>query len=301
MSRRALKCPAFLVAMSVLLASAAGMSAAIKAYGVYLRKLPIYAPQGRLLRALPAETAHWRRVGTDKAESAEVLEVLGTDNYVTRAYTLKAPTDPKAARTVELHAAYYTNQIDTVPHVPERCFTGAGLALVGGPWLVNVPLDTAEWAPHPDALPEEVSGDPAARVLSTRLSNEYSPFGGGRRVRLPRGLSKDRPLQLLVSRFADDRGNTIHAGYFFVANGGWSASANEVRTLAFSLTEDYAYYLKVQFSSTQAQSPQELAALAGSLLDDLFGDLMSCVPDWVEVREGRYPSDNPRRRDTSPR
>jgi hypothetical protein len=72
-------------------------------------------------------------------------------------------------------------------------------------------------------------------------------------------------------------------------------SAEQVRLLAFNLTDDYAYYLKVQITSGGVESPQELASLAGSLLDDLLGEIMRCVPDWTEVRAGRYPPDHPRR------
>lgn len=288
---RALRSPAFTVAFVVLVACAAGWSAAISAYKMYLQKLPIYAPEGRLLRALPARTEHWQRVGADVIEDAETLAVLGTENYVTRAYE---PTGGSGAR-LALHAAYYTNQIDTVPHVPDRCLVGAGFAKVAGPWFVDIPLDTAGWAPHPSASAEDAEAGPESRVLSVRLPDS-SPFGKGRRVRLPRGVGPGRPLQMQVSQFADQKGNNIFAGYFFVANGGWVARANDVRTLAFNLTEDYAYYLKVQFSSTQVGSAEELAAHAGSFLDDTLGDIMCCVPDWTDVQAGRFPADNPRRK-----
>ena len=81
----------------------------------------------------------------------------------------------------------------------------------------------------------------------------------------------------------------------FIANGGLSTTAEGVRLLAFNLTDDYAYYLKVQFNSARATSPEELATQAGMLLDELFPDLMRCVPDWTKVVSGEYPSDNPRR------
>jgi hypothetical protein len=284
--RSALRAPSFVVAVLVLAFCAAGMSAAISAYKVYLRKLPIYAPQGRLLRALPAET------GADQTVDAETLTVLGTENYVTRVYTLRDPEPGEPAR-LELHAAYYTNQIDTVPHVVDRCFTGAGLALVGGPWNIDVPLHSGGWAIDQDGVE---GGEP---VYTVRLSNEFSNFGGGRRVRLPRGLTPDRPLQLRITKFVDQHGNALFAGYLFLANGGWVANANELRTLAFNLSEDYAYYLKVQVTSSQARTPEELAVMAGSLLDDLLGEVMCCVPDWVEVQAGRYPDDNPRRKDSA--
>ena len=78
------------------------------------------------------------------------------------------------------------------------------------------------------------------------------------------------------------------------SNGGWVASAEGVRLLAFDLKVDYAFYLKVQIDSADVQSPDELAALAGSLLDDLLGEIMTCAPDWTKVERGLWPPDNPR-------
>lgn len=290
MNARALRNPAFLTALTLLIVSALGMGAAIRAYGIYLRKLPIYAPGGRTVNALPVETANWRRRGGDEVvKDQDTLDVLGTSNYVTRTYVRKGTADGAPPVAIDLHAAYYTDQIDTVPHVPERCLTGSGLLLSGGPWFVDIPLQTSNWRPHPDATPDEVG-----RVYSTMLQNGYSD-AGGRRVRLPSGVTPTTPLRLRVTRYEAPGGRVLFAGYFFIANGGWAPSANDVRLLAFDLTDDYAYYLKIQLSSADVASPEELAARAGSLLDDLLGEIMRCVPDWVEVEAGRYPADNPKR------
>lgn len=303
---RAVFNPPFIVALLVLVASALGMSAAINYYNIYLRKLPIYpAPIGgqeRVLRAIPTETEHWIRQGKDHIESAETQEVLGTENYLTRFFVEKNPPAGGRPRTVQLHAAYYTGMIDTVPHVPERCFTGGGWSLVGGPWTLPIPLDTSAMRPA-EFSPEDVAGEDSplaryqGRVYTVRLSNRWSTAGGGRRVNLPYDLTPERPLELRISQYrmpGSDR--PFFAGYFFVANGGWRASAEQLRLLAFDLRTDYAYYLKVQVGSSDVNSPEELAQVAGSLLDDLLGELMTCVPDWMDVERGVWPPDNPKRR-----
>jgi hypothetical protein len=69
------------------------------------------------------------------------------------------------------------------------------------------------------------------------------------------------------------------------------ASAEGVRLLAFDLTDTYSYYLKVQFTSGAVSSAEELAAHAGEFLSEMLPEIMLRVPDWVEVREGRYPHD----------
>jgi hypothetical protein len=135
--------------------------------------------------------------------------------------------------------------------------------------------------PDPDLM---ASGE---RILTAR--NGRVPV----RVRLPRGVEQ---LSMMATPFRDAEGKqTMWAGYFFMANGGVVASANDVRLLAFRLHDDYAYYAKVQFMSGDVESAAELARVAGSMLDELFPDLMRCVPDWTDVEEGRWPPDNRRR------
>lgn len=289
MNPRRLANPAFLCALFAMTAAGIGMKTAIAHYKIYLKKLPIYAENGRVVGAIPTATARWERVGTDHIESAEAAEMLGTENYLTRTYAQRNPPAGQKAKVVSLHAAYYTGMIDTVPHVPERCLTGGGMALVGGPWTVPIPMDSSDWLVDPDS-PRE------APIYRVRLSNEYSTAGGGRRIRLPWGLTPTEPLSLRASEFSAPAPNSPHyyAGYFFVANGGWVSSAEGVRLLAFDLKADYAYYLKVQVGSTDVSSPEELASVAGDLLGDLLGELMTCVPDWTKVQNGEWPPDNPR-------
>ena len=293
--------PAFLTAFCVMATAAVGMQAALDHFKLYLQKKSIYpepiAGNERVLRALPVETANWKRAGQDHIEGAETLEVLGTSNYVTRTYVEKNPAPGKTPRAVQLHLAYYTGMIDTVPHVPDRCLVGGGMSLVGGPWMEPMPIGTSDWAAVPDA---ENPFTPAA-LYTSRLSNEWSTAGGGRRVNLPIGVAPDSLPLLRVTEFADPSGVNLFAGYFFIANGGIADSAEKVRALAFDLKNDYAFYLKVQVGPTKTENSQELAELAGSLLTDLFGEIMTCVPDWSKVQNGHWPPDNPKAQTTAAR
>lgn len=286
--------PARVAAFVVMALSAIGMQSAISHYQIYLRKNSIFAEpiagQERVLRRIPAETDHFIRVGEDVIESSETVETLGTENYLTRVYAEREPGPDGRRRAVQLHLAYYTGMIDTVPHVPDRCLVGGGMSIVGLTQTVPVPLTGADWRPL-----ENAPGDLAGRVMTTRLSNSHTSAVPGLRVPLPRDLSHEKPLTLRVSEFAGPGGPHLFAGYFFVANGGWVSSAEDVRYLAFDLTTDYAYYLKVQVASSDVASPEELASVAGALLDDLLGEIMTCVPDWSRVERGLWPPDNPKR------
>ncbi len=294
MNFKALRNPGFVTALLVLGLAGGGIKAGIDHYKLYLQKKSIspepIGDKEMILRGIPAVTANWRQEGPDHLEKAENLEVLGTENYLTRLYVEKSPAEGTRGRALQLHAAYYTGSIDTVPHVPERCFIGAGMTLTGGPWVIPIPLKTEDWAESSNA-PENYKG----RVFTTRLSNEYSKVGGGRRVNLPIDLSPKRPLALRVSEYSSKTGDKFYAGYFFIGNGGWVESAEQVRLLSFDLQQDYAYYMKIQVGSSTVQSPEELAATAASLFDDLLGELMVCVPDWMKVERGDWPPDNPKK------
>lgn len=44
-----------------------------------------------------------------------------------------------------MHIAYYTGMIDTVPHVPERCWGAAGLVMLGEPQQRTQKLDQSQF------------------------------------------------------------------------------------------------------------------------------------------------------------
>jgi hypothetical protein len=284
MNWRTLRTPAFLVAMSLLVVASVGMGAAIRHFKLTLVKLPIQAPGGRLLSSIPRENASWtwKAVTPDRYEKGEILETLGTTNYVSRAYAKKVKPknagdiDFDPATVIEFHAAYYTGMIDTVPHVPDRCFVAGGMQL--GDLTRDVPLPLKQnWL-----LDRYLDGPLAGRYYSVRATDGSYPH-------MP---LDPKNLKLHAMRFVNG-GQDLYAGYFFIANGGTVPRAEDVRLLAFDLHSTYAYYVKVQFTSDRVKSEEELAALAASFLDEAFGDLMKCVPDWAEVEAGAYPPGNP--------
>lgn len=286
MPRTPLLAAPFLTAIAILGLSAVGMSVGIRAYGIYLSKLPIEAPDGRTLNSVPTETANWIKIGNDRIESADVLATLGTDNYLSRTYAEKHPANPDKPRSVELHLAYYTGMIDTVPHVPDRCFIGGGMTQGTNAQVIPLDLDRTRWFQDPD-----VPDDQRGKVWRTRLADDHRYTSRpGQSVRLPR---EPDSMRMRAMGFDIPGGPRIYAGYFFIANGGHVPTAQDVRLLAFNLTDDYAYYMKVQFTS-QAASAEELARMSSELLGELIGEIMLCVPDWTEVQAGTYPADNPK-------
>lgn len=282
--------PAFLVTVGLLSVSAIGMSAAIKAYGLHLQKSEIHPPGNRQISTVSRETPHWVMVGSDQILDEDTVKTLGTNNYVSRVYGRKDSIGTREPMYIEFHSAYYTGGIDTVPHVPERCMVGGGWRQTQGTRTLALDLDTTTWVKD-----EGASRSPRGVVYTVRtLPAPYSD-APGTRVRLPYGITPESPIHMRISEFENpETGAKLYAGYFFIANGGVSSSAEGVRTLAFDLTSDYAYYLKVQFSSTYVSTAEDLATQSAGLLGEIIAELVRCVPDWVSVDAGLYPADNPR-------
>lgn len=302
----ALRRPGVVVAGLVLLVCGSTIQGALRYGGLHLRKDPVHADNYRQVSAIPSAVTGWKQVGPDQVASNEVLEELGTRNYLTRAYTGRDAAGRQ--RTLFLHLTYYTGMVDTVPHVPERCMTGSGSSLVPE-GSRTVPLFTPEqraaladrWklvASTPEGETKLAGVSAATRSLWDEelywAPWRVEPAGGGSaaaeegRAVLPR-----RPwdIALRVSEFRVPRNprQSEFIGYFFIANGNHTDTANDVRKLAFKLTDKYAYFLKVQVSSHDVSSAEELAAATGSLLGELLPHIMRTVPDWVEVEAGRWP------------
>lgn len=281
-----LKSVPYWTAFGVLTLAAVGLGAAISHYGLYLKKLSIQAPGGRLLSAIPTETPTWQRIGNDRREQADIEVVLGTTNYVSRLYHPK-PSSADSNKSpegpfIDFHAAYYTGQIDTVPHVPDRCFVGGGLALGNVVGERQMTLDATRWESY-DSVPDHLKG----RIFRARADSD------GVYYKLPRDPAS---IKLNVMEFVGKEGKPLYAGYFFIANGGTVAKAEGVRLLAFDLTSTYAYYCKVQFTSSSFSNPEDFVNASSKLLDELLPEIVRCLPDWVEVEQGTYPPDNPNRK-----
>jgi hypothetical protein len=161
--RRVFAQPAFVAAVVVLAVAAAGLNVAVEAMQLHFKKLPV--PLARSLATLPADLGPWHQVSKDQPLDAEMQQALGTDQYIFRDYVdtrrVSAPLvrqleelqaqlakateprdverhqrewgqllggirgrDPRAV--INLAVTYYTGLVDTVAHVPDRCYVADG-------------------------------------------------------------------------------------------------------------------------------------------------------------------------------
>jgi len=147
--QRAFRQPAFLLATVLLLAAAIGLNTAVARLQVHFKKLPL--PLAHDLTTIPKQFGNWVQVSVDQPLDAELQQELGTDKYIFRDYIdTSIFTDPAVvagfadknkveeermlAELVAQHpegvinadVTYYTGLVDTVAHIPDRCYIASG-------------------------------------------------------------------------------------------------------------------------------------------------------------------------------
>ena len=156
--KQSFKRPGFLAVTLVLLLGAVGINAATSAMKLHFRKeaLPLRAKEG--LAALPLQIGTWVCVPETHTIDPDTAHELHTDQYLFRTYVDVGPqpngADPVAKKedvlalakksaaevaselnkyraksesaVLNLAITYYTGKVDTVPHVPDRCYVADG-------------------------------------------------------------------------------------------------------------------------------------------------------------------------------
>ena len=249
---------AMLVVVGLVVVSRVGMSFAMDALNIHLKKEPVAIRRG--LADVPRILGQWEAVGDDQRLSEEFIEELGTDQFLTRSYE---HTD---GRFLQLHLAYYTGMIDAVPHVPDRCLVATGgFDLEQLP--ENLPLNIKQptWNKIDDFWFEVGIEDP----LTGRVADVFIPTDD---------------LSLRTSSFirSDQPGTVLWGGYFFVANGKFAATPESVKRLAFDPSQKMAYYCKVQLVTQlkRRQDRSEFVDASREFLELLMPYLMRSLPDW---------------------
>ena len=131
----------FLIAVVLLLASSAvAFQFGVYSLNVYLHKEAIYPRKNFSL--LPMQIDGWKRAGDDIRFDSAGVEALGTELYLSRIYL----STNRSLPPIQLHVAYYTGQVDAVPHVPDRCMVAGGFApLTPEPLTLPLDIDQSSW------------------------------------------------------------------------------------------------------------------------------------------------------------
>ena len=99
-------------------------------------------------------------------------------------------------------------------------------------------------------------------------------------------------LVLRVSIFAAplNPGVRLVGGYFFIANGRLTPSANAVRLLAYNRNDRHAFFTKIQFTyavddpeRSDAEVVEAFEQLIESIMPSLLPELLRVLPDWSDL------------------
>lgn len=230
---------AFGVVFALLAVAAGGLNLATGAMSLYFKKEPV--PLARELVALPVHFGPWMQVSKDAPLPPDIEEALGTKDYIFRDYVdtrqvsafdleelRKAPDAVslddarKGVRTkrevvdrirmkyptavLNMAVTYYTGMVDTVAHIPDRCYIADGFQPTN--------YEQPEWSAGK-------YNDGSPRDVQVRFINFEDQTGA--RSSIPRSVS-----------------------YLFHVNGRYQCDPIQVRIALQGLQERYAYYSKVE-------------------------------------------------------
>ncbi|HWE02524.1 MAG TPA: hypothetical protein VG326_08940 [Tepidisphaeraceae bacterium] len=276
--RRALRERSFVVAIVVMGIAAVTLNSAVARLKMHFHKLPVALRVNSLKEGIPQKLGRWVMVSKDQAIDPEIEQVLLTREYVFRDYVdsmkiseaeielLKnAPAQERDSKLSELQknnpasvmrvgVTYYTGLVDTVAHVPERCYVADGFE------VKQYEEQTADLGKYPDGSP---------RTVTFR-------FVG----------FEDQAGLVHVERVARN------VGYVFHCNGSYTSSPFEVRARLQNLLEPYGYYAKIEMMTAaplplglyhnvfDANNHDASVTAMESFLKEALPEIEKCLPDW---------------------
>lgn len=213
-----LKQPAFLTCIAILFIAGLSQRAVVQALGVYLTKeaIPLQHPFDDLDES---KLGPYRVVNKSKIENEDVIEQLGTEEYLQWMIEDTEQSDVSPTRYGQLFITYYTGNPDAVPHVPEECYTGAGNKPLG---YYGMELNLRGEGPYIERLE-------GFEVVPDTLEIRQIAFG-----------SQNAGIW--------NAGQKFSVLYFFKVNGQYTSNREETRlVLSSNFFSRYSYFCKVEW------------------------------------------------------
>lgn len=244
--------PAFLICTAILLLAAGSMSAAVSYLGLQFLKKPL--PLKKSFDELnEAALSPWKVVEKSKINNKDILESLGTDQYIQWILEDTSAEPASPVRYCSLFITYYTGNPDQVPHVPEECYLGGGKILT--------------------ELPKELTFNVTVNAKPQMLSARWLSIG-----------NKSEDILQGDSKFG--------VLYFFKVNGVYAGSRDATRrVMQTNFFSKYSYFSKVEWSffnrsgaGTPYPTREQAAAASQKFLSTLVPVLETDHwPDWEKA------------------
>ena len=272
--KRAFKQPAFLVAVLLLAFCAATLNTAFAYFKVKFvkQRVDLRVP---LREGIPMTLGNWISVSKDQSIDPETEQVLATSQYIFRDYVdgrKVNSTEINAMKTaspnqrdmmvahlqaqnpsavIRMAITYYTGLVDTVAHVPERCYVADGFEVKESETVA------ASLGNFPDGSPRDVK-------FTFLNFEDQTGVGSG-------GVQR-------VSR---------NVGYLFHCNGQYDSSAAIVRTRLQNLFEPFGYYAKVELMTA---APLPIGYHAGAFSANNRDQSVASMEDFLSEASPRWRS-----------
>jgi len=215
--------PAFLICIVVLAIAGTSKEIVVEWSGAHLKKLAL--PLKKPLAILDAGAlAPYEVINKHKIANKDVLEQLGTDEYIQWELVDTEADELSRVRYCSLFITYYTGNLDQVPHVPEECYAGGGSQRVGTE-SVSVDVEGLVEVPAISPVSEPAHESGAAKRIKAR----YVVF-----------IGQGSNIWQAQSKYG--------VLYFFKTNGAYAGSRTEARAIiGRNLFGKYSYFSKVEW------------------------------------------------------
>ncbi len=257
--------PGFLIAVIILAAAAIGLNTAVSALQLSFKKESV--PLVQELTTIPEQVGDWLQVSKDEPLPHDVADALATDQYIFRDYVNtklltktdlaefegKTATERKVilARLQSYHpeavinmaVTYYTGGVDTVAHIPDRCYIADGFQPSN--------YETPAWDVGPAHLGPNPNGPIDVRFINF----------------------EDQTTQGRVTR---------HVAYFFFTNGHYESDPIGVRETLQNLRYKHGFYSKIELMNIVKDSAESEQVMK-SFLTAALPHVEKCLPDWNSV------------------
>ena len=277
--KRLLVQPDFVVAVLLLGMAAVAVNFATGFLRLHFKKKPVPmrvsafdAPDG-----FPSKVGAWVQISRDTPLDPDTEHILGTKQYVNRVYVDSRVLDPqqldalkemssterfrvlsglqaeRPEAVINLGLYYYTGLVDTVAHIPDRCYIADG-------------YDVSRYQTKSD----ERFGtypDGRDRLVSFRYINFEDQTGQQRESK--------------------------NVAYLFHVNGHYESDPLGVRRSLQNLLEPYGYYAKIELMTVSPRRVGEAAggqsgrdktlAAMEDFLSSALPEFERCMPDWEKL------------------
>ncbi len=224
-------------------------------FGAELNKIPTPLPHELKLVARDMGTnPKFSALGHDEIMSADMLERLGTNLYLIRAYTRMTTDGKPSDDLVNLNINYY-QMGDATPHVPDICWAASGLT------METDELITVHDVPHKDGSISDVP----MRLLS------FMP------------AQKPGTGNSAGEQSTGDRLLTV--GYTFQVNGEYVGNVAQVKKMFWRRDSKYGYHCKIELTYNPGKpcSRAKARPVIEAYLRAALPGIEECLPDWKKL------------------